>query len=87
MRKPLGATFKVEDLGNHSAWSVLKLALLLVCRVDAFEDSEHPNFYEIRSFRTSYRVYIPPEADTVFLIAALPDALALAERRPLRLPA
>jgi len=83
MRVDFGKRFAVKDLGNHSAATVVSLALFVACPVDANPDSDYPGFYEIETASEIFYVYVPPRGGTIFLIAALENTDGPSPGRPI----
>ena len=69
MRVNFGAVLKIEDLGNHSAGTVVSLGILLAGTVDATPDPIRKGFYEIDDGRTVYYICVSPATGTIFLLA------------------
>jgi hypothetical protein len=69
MRMNFGDVLKIEDLGKHSAATVIGLGILLVGTVYASPDPKRKNFYEIDRGRTVYYIYLSPSSGTIFLLA------------------
>jgi hypothetical protein len=65
-----GEVFEIQDLGNHSALTVIKLAILLAGEVNAAPDPKRKDLYEIESASTVYYIYVSPFTYTISLIAA-----------------
>lgn len=69
MRLTFGPLYAVEDLRKHPPSTLIALALLLACPVEAYPDPKRRNFYEIRGESTVYYVYVSPFHETLFLLA------------------
>ena len=54
MRMSFGEVLKIEDLGNHSAATVVGLGILLAGTVDVMPDPKRKGSYEIDDGRTVY---------------------------------
>jgi len=78
-----GEVIEIEDLGKHSAATVVSLGILLAGTVNATPDPKRKHFYEIDGGRTScsgfgttvYYVYLSPFSHKVFLIASWKNIL------------
>jgi hypothetical protein len=70
MRVNFGEVLEIEDLGNHSALTVIRLGLLLAGTVNVTPDPKRKDFYEIEDARTFYYIYVSPVTGTISLIAA-----------------
>lgn len=69
MRVNFGEVLKIEDLGNHSAATVVSLAILLAGAVDVTPDPKRKGFYEIDDGRTICYICVSPATGTIFLLA------------------
>lgn len=69
MRMNFGEVLKIEDLGNHSAGTVVSLGILLAGSVDVMPDPKRKGFYEIDDGRTVYYICVSPATGTIFLLA------------------
>jgi hypothetical protein len=69
MKINFGEVLKIEDLGKHSAATVIGLGILLAGTVDATPDAKRKGFYEIDRGRTVYYIYLSPSSGTIFLLA------------------
>lgn len=69
MRMNFGEVLKIEDLGNHSAATVVSLGILLAGTVDVTPDPKRKGFYEIDDGRTVYYICVSPATGTIFLLA------------------
>jgi hypothetical protein len=69
MRMNFGEVLVIEDLGNHSAATMISLTLLLVGTADATPDPKRKNFYEVEGGRTVYYIHVSPVTATIFLLA------------------
>jgi hypothetical protein len=70
MRMNFGEVIEIEDLGKHSAATVVNLGILLAGTVDATPDHKRKHFYEIEQGATVYYVYFSPFSGKVFLLAS-----------------
>jgi hypothetical protein len=70
MRINFGEVLDIEDLGKHSAGTVIRLGIVLAGAVDATPDPKRKNFYEVKDGATSYYIYVSPVTATISLIAA-----------------
>ena len=94
MKMNFGGNVEIQDLGNHSAASVIALGILLAGTVDATPDPKRKGFYEVRAGATVYYICESPRAGIVFLLAiwrvAMPPAvemeLILRHRRKMNRP-
>ena len=69
MRINFGEVLNIEDLGKHSAATVIGLGILLAGTVNATPDPKRKDFYEIDRGRTVYYIYRPTSDGTIFLVA------------------
>jgi hypothetical protein len=69
MRLNFGDRLEIQDLGNHPAWTVIKLGILLAGGVDARPDLKRKDLYEVESVATVYYIYVSPVTGTISLIA------------------
>ena len=69
MRMNFGEVLNIEDLGNHSAATVVSLGILLAGTVDVTPDPKREGFYEIDGARTVYYICVSPLTRTIFLLA------------------
>jgi hypothetical protein len=69
MRMNFGEVLEIEDLGNHSAATVIGLGILLARTVNATPDPKRKSFYEIDRGPTVYYIYLSPSSGTIFLLA------------------
>ena len=69
MRINFGEVLRIEDLGNHSAATVVSLGILLAGAVDVTPDPKRKGFYEIDDGRTVYYICVSPATGTIFLLA------------------
>jgi len=65
-----GKAFEIQDLGNHSALTMINLAILLAGEVNATPDPKRKDLYEIESVSTVYYIYVSPFTGTISLITA-----------------
>jgi hypothetical protein len=70
MRMNFGEVLDIEDLGMHSAATVVRLGIVLARSVNVAPDPKHKNFYEVTGGATSYYIYVSPVTATISLIAA-----------------
>lgn len=83
MRVNFGEVIEIEDLGKHSAATVINLGILLAGTVNATPDPKRKHFYEIEGGATScsvfgstvYYVYVSPFSQKIFLIASWKNIL------------
>jgi hypothetical protein len=74
-----GEVLTIEDLGNHSAATVIDLGILLAGTVNVTPDWERKNSYEVEDGPTVYYIHLSPVSGTIFFLAtweklAVPDA-------------
>jgi hypothetical protein len=69
MRMNLGGVIRIEDLGDHSAATVIGLGVLLAGTVNVTPDPKRKNFYEIDGGRTVYYIQLSPSSGAIFLLA------------------
>ena len=69
MRLNLGEVLIIEDLGKHSAATVISLALHLAGAADVTADPKRKGFYEVDDGRTVYYIHVSPVTATIFLLA------------------
>ncbi len=70
MRMNFGKVIEIEDLGKHSAGTVINLAILLARTVEARPDRTRKDFYEVESGTMVYYIYASPYSGTISLIAS-----------------
>jgi hypothetical protein len=70
MRMNFGEVLDIEDLGMHSASTVVRLGIALAGSVNVTPDPKRKNFYEVKEGATSYYIYVSPVTATISLIAA-----------------
>lgn len=70
MRINFGEIIKIEDLGKHSALTVIRLGILLAGTVAATPDPKRKNFYDVEEGSTIFYIYVSPANEEIFLIAA-----------------
>jgi len=81
MRMNFGEVLTIEDLGNHSAATVIELGILLAGTVNATPDLKRKGFYEVEDGSTVYYIHVSPLSGTIFFLATwkkLPAPPALA---------
>jgi hypothetical protein len=76
MRINFGEIIEIEDLGKHSALTVIRLGVLLAGTVAATPDPKRKNFYDVEEGSTIFYIYVSPANEKVFLIAAWEKSLA-----------
>lgn len=69
MRMNFGEVLTIEDLGNHSAATVIELGILLAGTVNVTPDLKRKHFYEIEDERTVYYIHVSPATGTIFFLA------------------
>jgi len=69
MRMNFGEVLKIEDLGNHSAATVISLGILLADTVNVTPDSKRKGFYEVENGSTVYYIHVSPVSGTIFFLA------------------
>ena len=70
MRINFGEVLDIEDLGRHSAGTVIRLGIVLAGTVNVTPDPKRKNFYELKEGTTSYYIYVSPVTATISLIAS-----------------
>ena len=70
MRMNFGEVLKIEDLGNHSATTVIGLGILLAGTVNVTPDSKRKGFYNVENGSTVYYIHVSPVSGTIFFLAA-----------------
>jgi hypothetical protein len=71
-----GEVLVIEDLGNHSAATVISLGLLLVGTVKVTPDAKRNDFYEIEDDGAVYYIHASPVSGTIFLLATWENTVA-----------
>jgi hypothetical protein len=76
-----GEVLTIEDLGSHSAATVIGLGILLAGPVNATPDMKRKGFYEVEDGSTVYYIHVSPVSGTIFFLATwkkltAPTALA-----------
>jgi len=79
MRMTFGEVLTIEDLGKHSAATVIALGILLAGTVNVAPDPKRKCFYEVEDGSTVYYIHMSPVSGNIFLLAtweslAVPDA-------------
>jgi hypothetical protein len=69
MRMNFGEVLRIEDLGKHSAATVIHLGILLAGPVNVAPDPKRKHFYEIQGGQTVYYIHVSPVTGTIFLLA------------------
>jgi hypothetical protein len=69
MRMNFGEVLKIEDLGNHSAATVISLGILLAGTVNITPDLKRKGFYEVEDGSTVYYIHVSPASGNIFLLA------------------
>jgi hypothetical protein len=69
MRMNFGEVLTIEDLGNHSAATVVSLGILLAGTVKVTPDTKRKHFYEFEAGGTVYYIHVSPVTGTIFLLA------------------
>ena len=77
MQMNFGQVLVIEDLGNHSAATVISLGLLLVGTARVTPDAKRDDFYEIEDEGTVYYIHRSPVSGTIFLLATWENTAAL----------
>ena len=67
---------EIRDLRNHSAGTVMRLALLLVGTVDVRPDPKRKNFYEVSDGSEVYYIHVSPVTGIIYLLAVWQSAVA-----------
>ncbi len=79
MRMNFGEILKIEDLGKHSAVTVIRLGIVLAGTVNVTPDPKRENFYDVEAGSSVYYIYVSPITGRISLIAALKN---MAQRMP-----
>jgi hypothetical protein len=69
MRINFGEVFNIEDLGNHSAATVISLGILLAGTVNVTPDVKRDAFYEVENGSTVYYIHVSPFSGSIFFLA------------------
>ncbi len=69
MRMNFGEVLVIEDLGNHSAATVIGLGIRLAGIVNVTPDQKRKGFYEVEDGSTVYYIHVSPVSGTIFLLA------------------
>jgi hypothetical protein len=69
MRMNFGEVLTIEDLGNHSAATVIELGILLAGTVNITPDPKRKGFYEVEDRSTVYYIHVSPVSGTIFFLA------------------
>ena len=79
-RKPVqmdfGEAFEIRDLGNHSAGTVMTLALLLAGTAEVRPDPKRKNFYEVEGRSEVYYIHVSPVTGIIYLLAVWRNPVA-----------
>ena len=70
MRMNFGEVLDIEDLGKHSAGTVIRLGIVLAGAANVTPDPKRKNFYEVNDGSSTYYIYVSPLTATISLIAA-----------------
>jgi hypothetical protein len=73
-----GEVFEIRDLRNHSAATLITLALLLAGTVEVRPDPKRKNFYEVAGGSEAYYIHVSPNG-IIYLLAVWQQSNA--ERR------
>jgi hypothetical protein len=65
-----GAKVEIEDLGRHSAGTVIGLGILLAGCVEATPDRKRKGFYEVEDCATVYYIYVSRVSGKISLLAS-----------------
>jgi hypothetical protein len=87
MRMNFGEVLEIQDLGKHSALTVIRLGILLAGTVDVAPDPKRKGFYEIEGGSTVYYLYVSPFSGTIFLVASWRNAMPFAPQLDVRVAA
>jgi hypothetical protein len=69
MRMNFGEVLKIEDLGKHSAVTVIRLGIALAGTVNVTPDPKRKNFYDVEGGSSVYYIYVSPISGRIALIA------------------
>jgi hypothetical protein len=69
MRLNFGEVLMIEDLGNHSAATVIGLGILLAGTVNVTPDPKRKDSYEVEDGSTVYYIHVSPVSGTIFFLA------------------
>jgi hypothetical protein len=61
--------FEIQDLRNHSAPTVIALALLLARTAKITPDPKRKNFYEVEGSSEVYYIHVSPVNGIIYLLA------------------
>jgi hypothetical protein len=75
MKMKFGKVLEIEDLGNHPAVTVIRLAILLAGTVNATPDPKRKCFYEVEGGGNVYYIYVSPLSGKISLLASWANAL------------
>lgn len=70
MRKNFGNVIEIEDLGRHSAGTMVGLGILLAGPVEARPDRKRKGFYEVEDCATVYYIYVSQFSSKISLVAS-----------------
>jgi hypothetical protein len=70
MRMNFGERIEIEDLGRHSAGTMVGLGILLAGTVEARPDHKRKGFYEVEDCVTVYYIYVSQFSGKVSLVAS-----------------
>ena len=74
MRMNFGELLDIRDLGDHSAMTVINLAMVLAGEVNATRDPKRKDLYEIETDSIIYYIYVSPFTGAISLIATWKNA-------------
>lgn len=69
MRMNFGKRLEIQDLGNHTAATVIALGILLAGEVNATPDPKRKGFYDVETDSNVYLIHVSPVTGTIYLLA------------------
>jgi hypothetical protein len=69
-RVDFGEILVIEDLGNHSAATVISLGILLAGTAHVTPDPKRENFYEVAARSSVHYIHVSPLTGTIYLLAS-----------------
>jgi hypothetical protein len=76
MRMNFGEVLTIEDLGSHSAATVVELGILLAGPVNVTPDLKRKGFYEIEDGSNVYYIHVSPVSGMIFFLATWEKLIA-----------
>jgi hypothetical protein len=65
----MNGTAQIEDLGNHTAQTIVALRSLLASGASATADPKRSGFYEVESDSVIYYIHVSPVTGKILLLA------------------